>query len=107
MHTNGLAATAVLRLAACHQQQVIGPGGFRAGWCVEMSQSYPIISSGAVAIEQGSEAYQLLLHLIPQHTCLAALLVFARLAAVLTDRLTRRNAAKHIESIHDGPHTRL
>lgn len=38
-----------------------------------MARPYPIISSGAVAIEKRSEAHQLLLHLIPQHTCLAHL----------------------------------
>lgn len=82
--TSGLAVTAVLWLAATsHQQQVIGPGGFRAGWCVWMARSYPIISNGAVAIEKRSEAYQLFLRLIPQHTCLAHLLLQRQTAAVI------------------------
>lgn len=47
VYTSGLAAAAVLWLAACHQQRVIGPKGFRAEWCVWMAQSYPVISNGA------------------------------------------------------------
>lgn len=47
VYTSGLAAAAVLWLAACHQQRVIGPKGFRAGWCVWMAHSYPVISNGA------------------------------------------------------------
>lgn len=44
VHASGLAAAAVLRLADCHHQWVIGPAGFRVGWCVQMEESYPIIS---------------------------------------------------------------
>lgn len=38
-----------------------------------MVQTYPAISSGAVATVKASAARQLYLHLIPQHTCWAHL----------------------------------
>lgn len=53
VHASGLAATAMLRLAACHQQRIIGPEGFRVGWCVWMVQPYPIISNGARCYRKG------------------------------------------------------
>lgn len=67
-----------------------------------MAQPYPIISIGAVAIEKQREARQLLLHLIPQHTCLTYLMALKQSVAVIcltsvkSDVLTDR----YIKSIH-------
>lgn len=77
MHAGCLTAAARLWLAASHKQSVIGPWGFTPGRRVRMAWPYPIISDGAVAIEKRSEARQLLLHLIPQQTCLAHLLLWS------------------------------
>lgn len=57
-----------------------------------MAQPYPIISNGAVAIEKLREARQLLLHLIPQHTCLTYLMALKHSAAVICLTSVKSNA---------------